>query len=72
MNNFLLYASKYAVDYYNSSPADNPQGPVSGYDRVARGGGWSGVLTTCRVAARGGSDPVFGQSNLGFRFVFIP
>ena len=30
----------YQADYYSTSPADNPQGPLSGIDRVRRGGSW--------------------------------
>ena len=42
----------YDGSYYDVSPYDNPQGPVSGTDRVLRGGGWRGDARHCRVAYR--------------------
>jgi formylglycine-generating enzyme len=54
-------------DYYNNSPATNPQGTTSGSDRVFRGGSWGGVPRYCRVSDRYYSTPVDRDDNLGFR-----
>jgi|GEM_PF-4727954 len=58
----------YGATYYSSSPSSNPQGPVSGTERVLRGGAWSdsgaGVF---RCAIRHSNDPVSWVYNLGFR-----
>ncbi|MEE8404187.1 MAG: SUMF1/EgtB/PvdO family nonheme iron enzyme, partial [candidate division Zixibacteria bacterium] len=45
-------------NYYNVSLYDNPKGPISGSNRVLRGGGWAqhagfGGAAVCRVAHRG-------------------
>jgi sulfatase modifying factor 1 len=59
----------YASDYYDTSPFDNPTGPVSGSSRVLRGGGWSHNANRCRVASRYYYDPDDRGSGLGFRIV---
>ncbi len=38
--------------YYDTSPYDNPQGPVSGTFRILRGGCWYDYANFCRVAFR--------------------
>ena len=54
--------------YYSTSPYSNPHGPTSGSDRVCRGGGWSGVAYSCRVANRNHLPPSYFQvSDSGFR-----
>jgi formylglycine-generating enzyme required for sulfatase activity/tRNA A-37 threonylcarbamoyl transferase component Bud32 len=35
----------YDKDYYKNSPSINPEGPVSGVNRVTRGGSWNNYLT---------------------------
>jgi formylglycine-generating enzyme required for sulfatase activity len=47
----------YAEDYYGHSPAEDPQGPESGQQRVLRGGCWSSSAANCRSAYRGRSEP---------------
>jgi sulfatase modifying factor 1 len=57
---------------YPKGPAVNPQGPTAGSDRVARGGGWNFVASTCRSAARGAYPPGKPFSSVGFRLVHVP
>lgn len=57
----------YGSDYYANSPADNPTGPVSGSQRVGRGGGYLSTPKGCRVIDRGDPDPGRGYSFYGFR-----
>jgi len=61
----------YASDYYDTSPYDDPTGPVSGSYRVLRGGGWYYYAYDCRVAVRffDVGFAVFRLSYLGFRIV---
>jgi sulfatase modifying factor 1 len=84
-NNFGLYdmlgnaeelcADWFAPNYYAESALDNPTGPSSGVNRVARGGSWSYVPQYVRAASRneiepddrGGAPP--NPANLGFRLV---
>jgi formylglycine-generating enzyme required for sulfatase activity len=59
--------------YYSSSPASDPQGPLSGSSRVFRGGGWSGVNDVLRAVVRGfGISPQGGFYGLGFRCARTP
>jgi len=59
----------YAVDYYASSPSDDPPGPASGTNRVLRGGSWGSAESSCRSAIRNSTVPTGGGSTLGFRVV---
>ncbi|MBI9032232.1 SUMF1/EgtB/PvdO family nonheme iron enzyme [bacterium] len=52
---------------YSSSAQTDPVGPATGSYRVRRGGGWSYDADRCRVALRGGSNPSYSNSDLGFR-----
>ncbi len=65
-------SDRYAVDYYQQSPRQNPTGPINGYYRVLRGGSWGstyiGLQTTHRVWA--GADT--RDSDIGFRCVLNP
>ncbi len=45
-------ADWYQYDYYAISPLNDPQGPVSGTNRVLRGGSWYDSNFTRRVAVR--------------------
>ncbi len=60
----------YDPDYYAVSPFSNPLGPVSGTERVLRGGAWDEIPLTCRVACRGHCPPEERRANCGFRVVF--
>ncbi len=71
-NVWQLVADWYAADTYEKDAAGvtDPQGPSSGWARVARGGSWWCSQGTCAeygVFARGKSDPNAAFSNNGFR-----
>jgi len=56
---------------YSSSPQTNPQGAVSGSERVTRGGSYMWICPSqrCRVAFRCPRFPEFYNEYLGFRLV---
>jgi formylglycine-generating enzyme len=56
-------------DYYCSSPARNPRGPLTGLRRASRGGSWRHAVTISRSAARSKLDPSFRYTDYGFRVV---
>jgi formylglycine-generating enzyme required for sulfatase activity len=58
-------------DYASGSVID-PVGPVSGSNRVFRGGCWADSAQYCRSAGRGGYSPDYRAVNLGFRPVLLP
>jgi serine/threonine-protein kinase len=60
---------RYAEDYYAKSPAENPTGPATGYDKVLRGGSFSRDLVSVRTANRSSNPPNFDYWNIGFRCV---
>jgi len=58
---------------YTSSPGTDPRGPATGFDRILRGGMWSGISSYCRVASRGNpAGPTTKHINFGFRCVIAP
>lgn len=57
----------YAVDYYESSPGDDPRGPEWGTHKVRRGGSWIEPIDLARTDYRGNSPPAGRSSNIGFR-----
>ena len=57
----------YASDYYKSSPQRNPKGPVSGSERVIRGGSCYDEPATQLVASRGSGTQSSRYLNIGFR-----
>jgi len=64
----------YAADYYRTSPAQDPRGPVTGLKRVVRGGSWAGTAEKCtswyRAAdAQSLPDVCLGYDIYGFRCV---
>jgi len=59
----------FAQLYYDSSPYENPRGPLSGDRRVIRGGGWNNSLTNLRVVQRASLPPRDGLDTVGFRCV---
>lgn len=61
----------YAYDYYAQSASVDPAGPVSGADRVLRGGGWGMRPCICRSAARYRSPPERRVDSLGFRVALV-
>ena len=52
---------------YNSTPQNNPHGPISGTERVRRGGSWRSIARFCRVAYRFSFSPGMREDNVGFR-----
>jgi formylglycine-generating enzyme required for sulfatase activity len=50
----------------------DPQGPVSGLNRVLRGGSWSYVAAICRTASRYYDVPAFRDARYGFRLALSP
>ena len=54
-------------EYYPSSPQTNPTGPLGGYARIIRGGGWFDEAVFCRAAYRFGRKPTNSGDNLGLR-----
>jgi formylglycine-generating enzyme required for sulfatase activity len=59
----------YDIDYYKSSPVQNPTGPQSGTDHIVRGGGWSDYPVALRVADRSWFSSSNSNPDLGFRCV---
>ena len=59
----------YSFDYYSSSPVDNPNGPIDGTRRVARGASWiyysKGDLLS--ITKRWSVLPDYWSSIIGFR-----
>ena len=57
----------YDAEYYQKSPADDPQGPSVGSNRVLRGGSWYHYPIRARVASRSYVSPGYRLNSLGFR-----
>lgn len=53
-------------DYYSVSPSDNPSGPASGTEKVARGGFFGWRWNTARAANRSHGPPDFASNSQGF------
>ena len=63
----------YSDSYYASSPAQNPQGPSSGSDRVQRGGSWwDGNTFHVRSSYRSSRSPDHSSYGIGFRVLRAP
>ncbi|MFH0797153.1 MAG: formylglycine-generating enzyme family protein [Candidatus Omnitrophota bacterium] len=62
----------YEANYYQTSPADNPKGPVIRQSRVLRGGCWGLAADDCRSAFRSWGYPTLRLNNFGFRCVSSP
>jgi len=52
---------------YKSAPETDPQGPLSGSNRVYRGGSWDDGAEDCRISSRDYYYPSFRSYFLGFR-----
>jgi formylglycine-generating enzyme required for sulfatase activity len=58
----------YDAGYYETAPGTDPGGPLSGMNRVLRGGDWANGATYCRNAYRNGfNSPSTTNSGVGFR-----
>ena len=62
----------YGRNYYAASPAADPVGPVTGTDRVGRGGDWDGAAKHCRSAYRVSFVPAGRSNRVGFRVCQVP
>ncbi len=60
-------ADWYDPEYYATSPAADPAGPVTGEERVYRGGGWFNCSRGCRSASRSAALPDNRNLTVGFR-----
>jgi formylglycine-generating enzyme required for sulfatase activity len=58
---------RYGKVYYEESPRDNPQGPMTGSARVLRGGSWSVTAGFVRAADRNYGAPLTPFHGIGFR-----
>lgn len=54
---------------YTTTPQTDPTGPLTGSDRVLRGGAWSNKAELCRSAHRLNAPPEIHSSGFGFRIV---
>jgi formylglycine-generating enzyme required for sulfatase activity len=63
-------ADWYAASYYSESPADDPQGPPAGQERVLRGGSFANPGEYSASGNRGFQDPTARRNNYGLRIVF--
>lgn len=52
---------------YNGKPKVNPRGPISGAQRIYRGGSWKSRFQSLRATTRGSNVPTFSCNDLGFR-----
>jgi formylglycine-generating enzyme required for sulfatase activity len=60
-------ADWYGADYYQNSPASNPQGPETGTLRVFRGGGYQTPAEELQAYLRDALEPDHARTDLGFR-----
>jgi formylglycine-generating enzyme required for sulfatase activity len=66
-NAWQWVADWYDAHYYQKSPAEHPEGPLSGRYRVLRGGSWKNQANSTRVAIRYWVDPELNSDDIGFR-----
>ena len=67
--------SEWCLDWYGPYPSKNitnPGGPVSGSERVMRGGHWQSDAAGCRCARRWRFPPNLASDAVGFRLVMVP
>ena len=62
----------YDPEYYSKSPAEDPQGPSHGKQRVIRGGAANSSPQECRVSNRDSKAPNDSGFPAGFRVVRLP
>lgn len=62
----------YSNNYYANAPLEDSQGPMTGSDRVYRGGSWHDSPTCIRSAHRYSFDPGIRSDDLGFRLARAP
>jgi len=59
----------YRPQAYAQSALEDPEGPATGMNRIARGGGWHYLDLHARSAYRNNYSPIFRTGNAGFRVV---
>ena len=59
----------YDKEYYAKSSSADPSGPLSGSDRVIRGGSWNKIPYYLRAEYRNYASPDGVDDSLGFRLV---
>jgi formylglycine-generating enzyme required for sulfatase activity len=59
----------YAGYFTEASILENPEGPLSGKQRVVRGGSFLSKVGSCRSTARAKLDPAMREEAVGFRIV---
>lgn len=59
----------YKEDYYKDSITENPLGPISGIQKIYRGGDWSLQKEYIRFTTRFASRPNFCGMGIGFRII---
>lgn len=59
----------FGVEFYSSSPDEDPRGPLSGFTRVVRGGNWMDAPFVVRADCRGSGIPSGSSGIPGFRLV---
>ena len=62
-------ADRFAGDYYQHSPREDPLGPSAGPWHLIRGGGWHEMVSGDDVRQIGGTPPWDRSSHVGFRVV---
>ena len=62
----------YDPEFYKHSPAEDPQGPPTGQNRVHRGCNWQASAEECRATARASSHPGERNNLTGFRLARTP
>jgi formylglycine-generating enzyme required for sulfatase activity len=58
-------------NYYSKSPAEDPNGPEQGTQRLLRGGTWNLKPIHCRAALRDHCEPRYLRGSGGFRVVLM-
>lgn len=61
----------YSDIYYNSSPSNNPEGPLTGSSKVLRGGGYKSSASHLVITNRDYANPLLGREDIGFRVTRI-
>lgn len=62
-------SDRYGAAWYAESPKDAPAGPVTGDQRVLKGGSWDAVGVLLRISNRLAADPTVRANSGGFRLV---
>jgi formylglycine-generating enzyme required for sulfatase activity/serine/threonine protein kinase len=68
-NAYEWTADFYDGAYYKNAPKQDPKGPGGGLGRVLRGGGWAFSGKEASSSYRNYIEPVYRNTNLGFRIV---